>query len=1092
MSLIITLLNETPFVLLPGDWLGWVVLGLWLAGLGAALFGLRGYQKTGSKRRWLYLVLLLITPPASLFLGIRLPAGNALPPPGLPMEPQGLAWMVFSALPWVLAGGLLGPLAAASLAAVSAGVLAYWDTHSPFLIVELSLLALLFSVAVNQRYRTWGYRLWRQPFFTALALSLFYPVFYIFNMAFAASGSLAARLDFAITQAGTAAIAAGGPLWIAGLVAQLARLAFPSAWGGQAPWLPSPAERRLQARLNFVMAPLGFVFVLILIIGDWLVAGQAAREMLKGRMAGAVEAVVEDVPFFLSAGQSLIMQFAGDTRLELQSPETLAGVLASQMHSIPYFRLLFILNAEGLPVAGYPESAFSDVIVAPAEQAGYKLALEGVPIQVYTLAPADGEASAQVTFLARIGTDEAQGVLIGRADLATNPLAQSILVGLNSMSALGGDGYLLDEDGRILYHHDPNRLMMSYPVQDSEQALFYDDTAPDGTRQLVYSQPASGRPWTVVLTVPARSAQQLALNIAAPLLGLVVVLSIVIYALMQGALGRVTASLRSLAEQAGRIARGDLDSAIAANGEDENAQLRRAFEQMRVSLKARLAEQERLLKVSQDVTGSLEMEASIRPILEAAVITGDSIARLVLAPGLLPDMSLSDAPATHFEHGLRPELYAYLDDQILHLMHDQERIVLSNPARASLLAFEPGAQRPESLIAFALRHEEQYYGALWLGYNQPHTFADEEVNFLETLAGQASLAVANAALFLAAEVGRQRLAAILASTPDPVLVTDHRDRLLLLNPAAWQVLALGSETGIGKPVQEVIAQTALARLLCSKANEKESLEVPLADGKIYLATASPIKAEVQSIGRVCILRDITHFKALDALKSEFVSTVSHDLRSPLTLMRGYATMLEMVGDLNEQQARYVSKIVVGVESMSRLVNSLLDLGRIEAEIGLHLEMISALDIVERVTESLSLQAAQKRIDLATELTDEGLPLLEADQALLQQALHNLIENAIKYTPTGGMVRVFVRSRDEKIIFEIHDTGIGISPIDLPRLFEKFYRSTSREAKREKGTGLGLAIVKSIAERHHGRAWVESQLGKGSKFYLSIPVRQPRR
>jgi signal transduction histidine kinase len=140
---------------------------------------------------------------------------------------------------------------------------------------------------------------------------------------------------------------------------------------------------------------------------------------------------------------------------------------------------------------------------------------------------------------------------------------------------------------------------------------------------------------------------------------------------------------------------------------------------------------------------------------------------------------------------------------------------------------------------------------------------------------------------------------------------------------------------------------------------------------------------------------------------------------------------------------------------------------------------------------LSLQAAQKRIKLHVDIPEETNPIIEADQALLQQALHNLVENAIKYTPSRGEVRVTCTVRQGRMIFVIRDNGIGIAPVDQPRLFEKFYRGGSREAKREHGTGLGLAIVKSIAERHGGQVWLESQLGKGSTFYLAIPLRQSR-
>ena len=122
---------------------------------------------------------------------------------------------------------------------------------------------------------------------------------------------------------------------------------------------------------------------------------------------------------------------------------------------------------------------------------------------------------------------------------------------------------------------------------------------------------------------------------------------------------------------------------------------------------------------------------------------------------------------------------------------------------------------------------------------------------------------------------------------------------------------------------------------------------------------------------------------------------------------------------------------------------------------------------------------------------EKTPLVEADQALLTQALHNLLENAIKYTPSCGEIWVTVSQQEDNLVFALRDTGIGVSPVDQPRLFERFYRSANREAKRERGTGLGLAIVKSIAERHGGGVNLESQLGSGSTFSISIPLRQPK-
>jgi signal transduction histidine kinase len=144
-----------------------------------------------------------------------------------------------------------------------------------------------------------------------------------------------------------------------------------------------------------------------------------------------------------------------------------------------------------------------------------------------------------------------------------------------------------------------------------------------------------------------------------------------------------------------------------------------------------------------------------------------------------------------------------------------------------------------------------------------------------------------------------------------------------------------------------------------------------------------------------------------------------------------------------------------------------------------------------VTSSLQYQAKQKNISLGVEIPRDLPHAVEADQALLHQALYNLVENALKYTPEDGVVTIDLQPTPTALTFAIQDTGCGIPESDVPRLFEKFYRGTNREAIAQRGTGLGLAIVKSIAERHSGKVWVESKLNEGSTFHLQIPLVQPK-
>lgn len=728
------------------------------------------------------------------------------------------------------------------------------------------------------------------------------------------------------------------------------------------------------------------------------------------------------------------------------------------------------------------------------EEAGIKLALKGVNTQIYIASPLMDETSAQVSFIAAIRDEKGliKGAMLGRTDLNTNPFTQPAIQALAGMRDLTGEGMILDEKGQILYHPVSSQVMKPYQGQQLQNASFYDETSPNNTRQFVYFQPVTGRQWAVVLTVPARLAQQMALDIALPLLGMLLFLSIIAFIILRLSLRTVTSSLHDLSQEATLIAHGQLDHALPIKGVDEVGMLSQAFEQMRFSLKARLEELNSLLKVSQGVAANLDISEAIRPILEAALTDDACAARLVLVRDVTLDTNENDPVA--FGVGPEARLYSNFDQQLFDLVRHQETLNLPNVGRSRRLQFAHGAAHPGALLALAVRHESRYYGVLWVAYDHARNFADDEIRFLTTLSGQAALAGASARLYATAEVGRQRMEAVLASTPEPVLVIDEQARLLLLNPAAVQVPGLILTAIEGRPIQEVVGSLELAGMLMAPVAERiSSREINMANGKIYYASVSPVLVEGQSVGRVCILRDITHFKELELLKSEFVATVSHDLRSPLTLMRGYATMLQMVGDLNDQQKSYVRKIVLGVENMTRLVNNLLDLGRIEAGIGLQIERMTVNDVVDEVINSLQLQAVQKDIHLVQDAAGPGKSMIvEADRALIQQAMYNLVENAIKYTAVGGQVKMRLESRPNTILVEVHDNGIGIAPLDLPHLFEKFYRSGRREAYQQRGTGLGLAIVKSIAERHGGRVWVDSQLGKGSVFSLEVPCEQPQK
>jgi two-component system NtrC family sensor kinase len=236
------------------------------------------------------------------------------------------------------------------------------------------------------------------------------------------------------------------------------------------------------------------------------------------------------------------------------------------------------------------------------------------------------------------------------------------------------------------------------------------------------------------------------------------------------------------------------------------------------------------------------------------------------------------------------------------------------------------------------------------------------------------------------------------------------------------------------------------------------------------------------------LQDISYLKELDHIKSDFVHTVSHDLRSPLTSVLGYAELIGRTGPLNEHQTEFMARLQASIRDITALVNDLLDLGRLEAGFDTRREIVQLENIIGYTLDILGGQVSARNITVRF-TAGPHLPSLKANPLRLRQMLDNLIGNAIKYTPPGGEVNVHVRAEGGQIILQVTDNGPGIAPSDQPRIFEKFFRGENVPDD-VPGSGLGLSIVKSIVDNHQGRIWVESALGQGSTFFVILPAYTP--
>ena len=338
---------------------------------------------------------------------------------------------------------------------------------------------------------------------------------------------------------------------------------------------------------------------------------------------------------------------------------------------------------------------------------------------------------------------------------------------------------------------------------------------------------------------------------------------------------------------------------------------------------------------------------------------------------------------------------------------------------------------------------------------------------------------------------RNRSSAILASMVEGVAVVGGDERILYCNYAFEQILELPAGTSQGKKLVEVLRQIELINTVRQAlAGGKEvngEVEVGTVRPQNFSATAAPVH-DAGASDAVLVLHDITELRRLERVRRDFVANVSHEFKTPLTAIQGFAETL--LGGALEDRAnrrRFVEIIREHARRLARLTDDLLKLSRIEAgRLELALRPIRVAALVNGCVETARLKAEPRGLRLSACLPSD-LPQVLADGAQLGEVLQNLLDNALQYTPAGGQVEVKVHSTGREVIFTVEDTGIGIPESDLERIFERFYRVDAARSREAGGTGLGLSIARHIVEAHGGKIWVESAVGSGSRFHFSIPA-----
>ena len=385
--------------------------------------------------------------------------------------------------------------------------------------------------------------------------------------------------------------------------------------------------------------------------------------------------------------------------------------------------------------------------------------------------------------------------------------------------------------------------------------------------------------------------------------------------------------------------------------------------------------------------------------------------------------------------------------------------------------------------------------------------------------GQLGLAINGMADSLQQQLKRIRenehlLQSVLANMTGGILMIDSQNRVVLINAEAQQILKMKEHQLLGKPYQAIKRNYEFTKFIEAGLESKERIQeerqvydpedrilhfdgVPMYQGHDSLESNQKINNgnhsnERMFKGMLFLLQDVTDIRRLEVMRSEFVANVSHELKTPIAAVKGFAETLLTGGVQDEETARSFLKIIYDEgDRLNRLIGDILDLSKIESRrVLLEYEPVHVKDLFDRIFEVLHSSASKKSISMHHNVAE--YIFIEGDEDRLRQIFMNLLSNAISYTPEGGRVSVEAHiahenEEHERIIIIVSDTGIGIPKKDLPRIFERFYRVDKARSRSSGGTGLGLSIVKHLVELHHGTITVDSKVGEGSSFILELPV-----
>ena len=1057
-----------------------LIFGIWflLILVGMILFRDREASWNRSRLSWLAILsalVLFLTP----FMGVRLFPALTEQPVNTPIQ----HFMLLVAVPWMVAGGVLGALPAGLIAGISGLLLAYLDTHqiaTPLLFMTLSLI---YNQIIRGRQQTAMARFRRVPLVSAvLTWVISIPAVFV-SLMLSTPGVIGLRFAAAFEGFLSVFLTLGGMILIGGLAASLVQRFLPGSWRAD----QQDGHGGHVRYLSHLAAQLGILYLILLTIifsSVWQISGNTVRRFLVTELTDSARTAADSLGLFINTGKAQIDILAENIQLANQNEDDANTSLVQAFSSQSYFRLLGVFSQGGSLIGSYPSNKEGMVFPTAEEAQAIQQASEEISLVILGVTSEEEASSAQVSILKTIqdATGGIAGVLLGRASLVDNPIGVSVIHSFRTLEEMGGLAQIINGDGKRLYHTNPDRLLTDYIHPKFSTTTFFESTTLDDQSMMMYYQPIDQEGWAVVTAFPDEVRHLLAWEMAAPLFLVGLVGSLILFLVLFVIVSSPIRELDQIKIGIKKVLGGEFPS-LEKHGRTRDVNYEAVFTQTLASLNRRIQQQRDLLTLYGSISDRSNLKDHLTQVMKAALAQGVSSVRIILKRGgKYSHLAGTSGP---FGLGRDTHQYAAMDSRVASLVSSEDVLVLRDLQVGEMVSLPNGTPYPACLLAFPIKSDDVWLGVFWVTYPDMPDPGQEAVNFFKMLADRTADILAKYIVVEDLVIRQKQLEKALDDFPQAVLLVDAQEKILYHNDRFLELLGSSAKNQVGRDLVQCLDENHQSRLASLVQTDEAAKEIRLENGSVMQFRKAPVEVNGTPSGSILVFEPLKGFRTKLDSSTELVTIVSHALRSPLTLIHGYAKILRLTGNLNNQQDDYISKIIKGIEEMRSLVQNLLEVGRLESLGVMDFSEFQVSQVLQKINDNMEAQFRQKNIHLSLPQPAEPITL-KADFILLTQALKNLVDNALKFTKMGGKVTIYVRERDGRVVFSVKDTGPGIAPLDQRHLFEKFQHGRDMRGEAAEGTGLGLAIVRAIVDHHNGRVWVESQLGKGSTFFIEIP------